>query len=46
MDRGAWQTTVHGIARVGQDLVTKEQQHSKVGQLFSKQEQSEVFTCN
>ena len=23
MDRGAWQVTVHGIARVGHDLVTK-----------------------
>ena len=23
MDRGAWQTTVHGVARVGHDLVTK-----------------------
>jgi len=23
MERGAWQTTVHGVARVGHDLVTK-----------------------
>ena len=23
MDRGAWQTTVNGVARVGHDLVTK-----------------------
>ena len=23
MDRGAWQATVHGVARVGRDLVTK-----------------------
>ena len=23
MDRGAWQASVHGIARVGHDLVTK-----------------------
>ena len=23
MDRGAWQPTVHGIARVGHDLATK-----------------------
>ena len=23
MDRGAWQATVHGIARVGHNLVTK-----------------------
>ena len=22
MDRGAWQATVHGVARVGHDLVT------------------------
>ena len=26
MDRGAWQATVHGVARVGQDLATKQQQ--------------------
>ena len=24
MDRGAWQATVHGVTRVGHDLVTKE----------------------
>ena len=23
MDRAAWRTTVHGVARVGHDLVTK-----------------------
>ena len=23
MDRGAWQVTVHGVERVGHDLVTK-----------------------
>ena len=23
MDRGAWQATVHGVARVARDLVTK-----------------------
>ena len=23
MDRGAWRDTVHGVARVGHDLVTK-----------------------
>ena len=23
MDRGAWQTTVHGVARAGHDLATK-----------------------
>ena len=26
MDRGTWQTTVHGIERVGHDLVTEQQQ--------------------
>ena len=25
MDRGAWQATVHGLQRVGHDLVTKQQ---------------------
>ena len=23
MDRGAWQTTIHGVARVGHDLASK-----------------------
>ena len=27
MDRGAWQAMVHGVARVGQDLVTKPPNH-------------------
>ena len=27
MDRGAWQATVHGVARVRHDLATKQQQH-------------------
>ena len=26
MDRGAWQAAVHGVARVGHDLVTKERE--------------------
>ena len=26
MDRGAWQATVHGVARVRHDLVTEKQQ--------------------
>ena len=26
MDRGAWRATVHGVQRVGHDLVTKQQQ--------------------
>ena len=28
MDRGAWWDTVHGVGRVGHDLVTKEQQQN------------------
>ena len=27
MDRGVWQATVHGVARVGHDLVTKTNHH-------------------
>ena len=26
MDRGVWQATVHGVARVGHDLPTKERE--------------------
>ena len=29
MDRGAWQATVHGITRVGHDLVTKERERER-----------------
>ena len=33
MDRGAWQDTVHGIAkRIRYDLVTKQQQHRRLGE--------------
>ena len=35
MDKGAWRATVHGVARVGHDLVTKQRQQrggSKKGQ--------------
>ena len=28
MDRGAWRATVHGVARVGHDLVTKPAPHN------------------
>ena len=27
MDRGVWQATVHGVARIGHDLVTKTNHH-------------------
>ena len=34
MDRGAWQATVHGIARVGDDLATKPPpSHAYLGRL-------------
>ena len=33
MDRGAWQATVHGVARVGHDLVTKEKKKEMSDQL-------------
>ena len=29
MDRGAWQATVHGVARVGHDLAAKQQQQQE-----------------
>ena len=29
MDRGAWWATVHGIARVGHDLVTRERERER-----------------
>ena len=30
MDRGAWQATVHGVARVGHNLVTKERERGNL----------------
>ena len=30
VDRGAWQAAVHGVARVGHDVVTKQQQHIQI----------------
>ena len=32
MDRGAWQATVHGVARVRYDLATKQQIHDYIPQ--------------
>ena len=34
MDRGAWQVTVHGIARVGHNLVTKPSMTNDIENLF------------
>ena len=36
MDRGAWQATVHGIAKLGYNLVTKERERetSQISGLF------------
>ena len=31
MDRGAWPATVHGVPRVGHDLVTKERERGRSG---------------
>ena len=34
MDRGAWQATVHGVARVGHDLTTKPPPHIELIQFI------------
>ena len=34
MDRGAWQTTVHGVARVRYDSTTKEQQQQLINNVL------------
>ena len=34
MDRGAWQTTIHGVARVGYDLVTRSDHPTETSNLF------------
>ena len=36
MDQGVWQATVHGVARVGQDLATKERERMKQCDVLSK----------
>ena len=33
MNRGAWRATVHGVPRVGHDLVTKEREREKWNEL-------------
>ena len=35
MDRGAWQATVHGVARVGHDWVTKERERERKRDFFN-----------
>ena len=35
MDRGAWQATAHGIARVGHDLLTKPPPQKEIPSLCS-----------
>ena len=45
MDRGAWQAAVHGVARVGHDLATKDRERditfiSKIGQCYIFQVQN------
>ena len=32
MDRGVWQATVHGVTRVGHDIVTKERERMMLNQ--------------
>ena len=42
MDRGAWQTTTHGLQSVGHDLATK-QQEQQLHQIYY--ESTEKLTC-
>ena len=37
MDIGAWQVTVHGVIRVGHDLVTKPPQHTVLDAVYTKE---------
>ena len=48
MDRGAWQTAVHGVARVGHNLVTKPQPSPPLsfGASYSPPTSSICHTCN
>ena len=36
MDRGAWQATVHGVARIGHDLATKPPPLTSIHAMSSK----------
>ena len=36
MDRGAWQATVHGVARVGHDLAAKEREREMVRKWYKR----------
>ena len=48
MDRGAWQLTVHGVARIGHDLEIKQQQQYmlQVYNMKAKITQSCLTLCN
>ena len=48
MGRGAWQATVHGIARVGHNLATKPSIHSYPSTflLVSEESDIEILTKN
>ena len=46
MDRGAWRTTVHGVARVRHDLATKTTNHQKLVIITHVQEFNQSFLCN
>ena len=37
MDRGVWQAVVHGVVRVGHDLVTKPHHHKPIDTLIGSQ---------
>ena len=40
MNRGAWQTTVHGVARVGHDLATKPPPYNSIPEKQTTQSKS------
>ena len=46
MDRGAWRTTVRGVARVGHDLATKTTNHQKLVIITHVQEFNQSCLCN
>ena len=46
MDRGAWQATIHGVARVGHDLATKERERIEIGCLYESNDDKNCQICH
>ena len=45
MDRGAWPSLVHGIARAGHNLMSKQQHQQRISLILTHINSKECFLC-